>query len=113
MDPLSKIICKMYTMLLLVSGVIGYVEGVTTWTLLHGILFGVTIYSCYRVSTVNIKLSYILTMFITLALCEFFAIRWGDAHSFLPIGWMLNMSTVVYVIVSVGWIHGKHTGRII
>ncbi len=113
MDPLSKLICRFYTLFLLVSGVIGYVEGVSSWSLIEGIFMGVAVFACYRINIINPKLSYILTMLITLLLTEFFAIRWGDAHSFLPIGWMLNVSTGVYVIVSMGWIQGKHSGRIV
>lgn len=104
MDKLSNLTSNIYSFLLIIGGVMGFVKAHSKMSLLTGLVSGLAILLATKVGVNNPKAAYLFIASISLVLAMFFSMKFAATHALMPAGLMLILSTLTYVLVARGWI---------
>ena len=103
MDKMSNLASNVYGLLLGVGGIMGYVKAHSKWSLITGIMSWIVILVACNVGSKDAKSGYLFIATLCLILSNFFSLRFGETHAFMPAGFMLIASVLTYFVIATSW----------
>ena len=104
MDKLSNLASTIYSFLLIIGGIMGFVKAHSKMSLLTGLVSGLAILLATKVGANNPKTGYLFVASISLVMAVIFLMRFAHTHAFMPGGLMLILSIITYALVTRGWL---------
>ncbi|MBI3591153.1 MAG: TMEM14 family protein [Candidatus Melainabacteria bacterium] len=107
MNQISNFISKIYGILLIAGGIMGFVKAHSKMSLLTGAISGILVFISCSIGSKRPKEGYLYVSTVSLILAVFFALKFKATHAFMPAGLMLILSTTTFVIVGLSFLQAK------
>lgn len=107
MNQVSSIISNIYSALLILGGIMGFVKAHSKMSLITGIVSGALVFLACKIGAKKPKEGYLFVAAISLVLAIFFSMRFASSHAFMPSGLMLILSTTTFAVVGLSFLKHK------
>ncbi|MBI1858804.1 MAG: TMEM14 family protein [Candidatus Melainabacteria bacterium] len=108
MSYVSKITSRIYALILIMGGIMGYVKAGSLMSILFGMFSGILILLACQFGKKDPKSAYLYIAGISLCLAMFFLFRFSITGSMMPGGMMFLFSMTTFVVVGLSWLKVKN-----
>ena len=107
MNEISKFVSYIYGVLLVVGGLMGYLQAHSNISLIMGIVSGALVLFAIKMGSKNPQTGYLFIAAISLILSIFSLMRFKVTQAFFPMGFLLVLSATTFAVVALSFMQKK------